>query len=191
MIRSSLKFKVGFYLVIALTVAVFLFTFMVVRHNREVLLQQAVSHTAQLSEVVIKSTRFAMLQNQASYVGKIIQDVGAQSDIEKVRILSKNGTIIHSSQTTEIGSQVDQEAESCLACHLDEKSLQESPLIGRARFFTDQDGRRMLGSTAVIRNEPSCSNGGCHVHAEDQVCWILFTRWPKLIRPCARTPSRS
>ena len=78
MIRASLKFKVGFYIVIALTVAVFLFTFMVVRNNREELLQQAVSHTAQLSEVVIKSTRFAMLQNQASHVGKIIQDVGAQ-----------------------------------------------------------------------------------------------------------------
>jgi two-component system NtrC family sensor kinase len=26
----------------------------------------------------------------------------------------------------------------------------------------------MLGTTAVIRNEPSCSNGGCHAHAESQ-----------------------
>jgi two-component system NtrC family sensor kinase len=179
MIRASLKFKVGFYIVIALTVAVFLFTFMVVKHNREELLRQAVSHTGQLADVVIKSTRLAMLQNKPSHVSKIIQDVGAQQDIEKVRILSKNGTIIHSSQTTEIGSQVDQEAESCLACHLDEKSLQESPLIGRPRFFTDQDGRRMLGSTAVIRNEPSCSNGGCHVHAEDQsVLGVLDIVYP-------------
>jgi two-component system NtrC family sensor kinase len=179
MIRSSLKFKVGFYLVIALTVAVFLFTFMVVRNNREELLQQAVSHNAQLSEVIIKSTRFAMLQNQPSHVGRIIQDVGAQRDIEKVRILSKNGTIIHSSQAEEIGSQVDQEAESCLACHLDEKSRQESPMIGRPRFFTDRDGKRMLGSTAVIRNEPTCSNGGCHMHAEDQsVLGVLDIVYP-------------
>jgi two-component system NtrC family sensor kinase len=152
---------------------------MVVRHNRDELLRQAVSHTGQLADVVIKSTRLAMLQNKPSHVSKIIQDVGAQQDIEKVRILSKNGTIIHSSQTKEIGSQVDQEAESCLACHLDEKSLQESPLIGRPRFFTDQDGRRMLGSTAVIRNEPSCSNGGCHVHAEDQsVLGVLDIIYP-------------
>jgi two-component system NtrC family sensor kinase len=179
MIRASLKFKVGFYIVIALTVAVFLFTLMVVKHNREELLRQAVSHTGQLADVVIKSTRLAMLQNKPSHVSKIIQDVGAQQDIEKVRILSKNGTIIHSSQTKEIGLQVDQEAESCLACHLDEKSLQESPLIGRPRFFTDQDGRRMLGSTAVIRNEPSCSTGGCHVHAEDQsVLGVLDIIYP-------------
>ena len=166
--RSSLKFKVGFYLVIALTVALFLFTYMVIRNNREELLQQAVSHNSQLSEVVIKSTRFAMLQNQASYVDRIIQDVAAQNDIEKVRILSKDGTIIHSSKTEEIGSQIDQEAEACLACHLDEKSRLESPMTGRPRFFADPDGRRMLGSTAVIRNEPTCSNGGCHVHSRDQ-----------------------
>jgi two-component system NtrC family sensor kinase len=179
MIRTSLKFKVGFYLVIALTIAVFIFTLMVVRNNREELLQQAISHTAQLSEVVIKSTRFAMLQNQPSHVGKIIQDVGAQADIEKVRLLSKNGTIIHSSKTGEIGTLVDMEAEACLTCHEDEKSLAASPLIGRPRFFTDQDGRRMLGSTAVIRNEPSCSNGGCHFHAEDQsVLGVLDIVYP-------------
>jgi two-component system NtrC family sensor kinase len=179
MIWSSLKFKVGFYLVIALTVAVFLFTYMVVRNNREELLQQAVSHNAQLSEVVIKSTRFAMLQNQASYVDRIIQDVAAQHDIEKVRILSKDGTIIHSSMAEEIGSKVDEEAESCVTCHLDEESLAASPQIGRPRFFTDRDGRRMLGSTAVIRNEPSCSNGGCHVHAGDQsVLGVLDIVYP-------------
>jgi len=179
MIGNSLKFKVGFYLVITLALAVTIFTYMVVRNNREELLQQAVSHTAQLSEVIIKSTRFAMLQNQPSHVDRIIQDVGAQQDIEKVRILSKNGTVIHSSQAGEIGRQIDQEAESCLACHEDEQSRRESPMIGRPRFFTDQDGRRMLGSTAVIRNEPTCSNGGCHIHAKDQsVLGVLDIVYP-------------
>jgi two-component system NtrC family sensor kinase len=178
-IRDNLKFKVGLYLVLALTVAVFLFTFMVIRNNREELLQQAISHAAQLSEVVIKSTRFAMLQNQPSHVDKIIQDVGAQNDIDRVRILSKNGTVIHSSHAGEIGTMVDQEAESCLACHLDEKSMQESPMVGRPRFFTDMNGERMLGSTAVIRNEPTCSNGGCHVHAADQsVLGVLDIVYP-------------
>jgi two-component system NtrC family sensor kinase len=179
MIRNSLKIKVGFYLVIVLMLAVVLFTSLVVRNNREELLQQAISHVAQLSEVITKSTRFAMLQNQPSYVDKIIQDVGAQSDIDKVRILSKDGTIIHSSQLLEIGRQVDQEAESCLACHLDEKSQQGSPMVGRPRIFTSPEGKRMLGSTAVIRNEPSCSNGGCHVHSEDQtVLGVLDIVYP-------------
>lgn len=177
--RNNLKFKVGFYLVIALAVAVFIFTLMIVRHNREELLQQAVTHSGQLSEVLIKSTRFAMLQNEPSQVSQIISDVGAQKDIEKVRILSKSGTIIHSSQKGEIGTTVDQEAEACVGCHLNEKSRQASPLIGRPRFFTSSDGRRMLGSTAVIRNEPTCSNSGCHQHQEDQtVLGVLDIVYP-------------
>jgi two-component system NtrC family sensor kinase len=169
MIRNSLKVKVGVYLVMALTVAVFLFTFMVVRNNREELLHQAISHSARLSEVITKSTRFAMLRNQPSYINKIIQDVGGQNDIDRVRILSKNGTVIYSSQTDEIGTLVDQEAEACLGCHLDQVSMQESPMIGRPRFFTNPEGKRMLGSTAVIRNEPTCSNGGCHAHPPEQL----------------------
>ena len=168
MILNSLKVKVGFYLVIALTVAVFLFTFMVVRNSREELLQQAIGHAAQLSEVVIKSTRFAMMQNRPSHVDKIIEDVGAQVDIDRVRILSKNGKVIHSSDEHEIGSMVDQEAEACLACHLDEQSMRESPMVGRPRFFTDRDGQHMLGSTAVIRNEPTCSSGNCHADIANQ-----------------------
>jgi len=166
--RNSLKFKVGFYLIVALTVTVFVFAMMLVSNNREELLQQVTRNSAQLSEVVIKSTRFAMLQNKPSQVDQIIQDVGDQQDIEKVRILSKDGTIIHSSKIGEIGTKVDQEAESCLACHLDEKAREESPKMGRSRFFTNENSKRMLGSTAVIHNEPSCAGAGCHESVDEQ-----------------------
>jgi len=177
--RDSLKFKVGFYLVIALTVVVFVFTTLIVRNSREQLLQQSIGHAAQLSEALIKSTRFAMLENKPSFVDRIIEDVGAHQDIDRVRILSKNGTIIHSSHKAEIGTQVDQEAESCLGCHLDEQSRQASPMTGRPRIFTDPDGKRMLGATAVIRNEPSCSNGGCHSQADVQsVLGVLDIVYP-------------
>jgi two-component system NtrC family sensor kinase len=179
MIARSLRVKVGVYLVIALTAAVLLFTLLVVRNSREELLQQAISHAAQMSEVIIKSTRFAMLENRPSYVDRIIQDVGAELEIDRVRILSKNGTIIHSSQRDEIGSMIDQEAESCLACHLVEKSSGESQMIGRPRFFAGEDGRRMLGSTAVIRNEPTCYNAACHAHSPQQtVLGVLDIVYP-------------
>lgn len=179
MTRRSLRFKVAVYLVVALSLAVFLFTYMVVRNSREQLLQQAISHAAQLSEVVIKSTRFAMLQNQPHHVDRIISDVGAQLDIDRVRILSKDGTVVHSSEPDEIGRLIDQEAESCLACHLDEESRLASPMVGRPRIFTDEHGRRMLGSTAVIRNEPNCSNSSCHAHAENRaVLGVLDIVYP-------------
>lgn len=179
MIFSSLRVKVGVYLVLALSLAVLLFTIMIVRNNREDLRGQVISHAAQLSEVVIKSTRFAMLQNQPAHVDKIIQDVGDQKDIDRVRILSKDGRVIHSSVMEEIGTMVDQEAESCLACHEDEQSKQASPMFGRPRFFTDPAGRHMLGSTAVIRNEPTCSSAGCHASEnEESVLGVLDIVYP-------------
>ena len=178
-LRNSLKFKVGAYLVVALTIAVFTFTLMVVKNTREELLQQAIGHSTQLSHMLIKSTRFAMLENKPSEVNQIINDVGAHPNIAKVRILSKDGTIIHSSIAQEIGTKVDQEAEDCTGCHLDARSHGKDPTIGQPRFFTDDDGRRMLGSTAVIRNEPSCANASCHYHDESQtVLGVLDIVYP-------------
>ena len=178
-IRNSLKFKVGLYLVMALSVTVFIFAMMLVKNNREELLQQVTDNSGQLSRVVISSTRFAMLQNKPSQVSRIIQDVGDMQDIEKVRILSKDGVIIHSSKFDEIGNQVDQEAEACLACHLDEESRLASPMFGRSRFFTNQNGKRMLGSTAVIHNEPTCAGVGCHDSVKDEsVLGVLDIVYP-------------
>lgn len=177
--KNSLRFKVGAYLVVALMTAVFIFTMMVVHNNREELLQQVTNNSGQLSRVVIGSTRFAMLQNQPSHVSQIIQDVGEQQGIEKVRILSKEGVIIHSSDQREIGVKIDQAAEACLACHLDEQSLLESPRFGRTRFFSDQKGKRMLGSTAVIHNEPTCVGSGCHEDTKAQpVLGVLDIVYP-------------
>jgi len=175
----SLRFKLGFFLVVALAVSVLLFTLLVVRNSRAEMLEQATLHTAQLSEVIIKSTRFAMLQNRPSYVDRIIEDVGAEPEIDRVRILSKNGTIIHSSDGSEIGTMIDQEAESCLACHIAEKGKSTRQMTGRPRFFQAPDGRHLLGSTAVILNEPSCYNAACHAHsAEQSVLGVLDIVYP-------------
>mgnify|MGYP001824409320 CR=1 FL=1 len=174
MVRHSLKLKIGVYLVLALSVAVVLFTLMVVRNNRDELLAQTVSQTAQLSEVIMKSMRFAMQHNEPEAIDQIIADVGAHDDIDRARILSKDGRVIHSSRSEEVGSLVDQEAESCLGCHLDERSMQEAPMIGRPRIFESAGGERLLGSTAVIRNEPTCSNAACHAHpATETVLGVL------------------
>jgi len=179
MIRNVLKVKVGIYLVITLTIAVFLFTFIAVRNSQDEFLQQAIRQAAQLSEVITKSTRSAMLQNQHTYVDEIIQNVGALDDIDRVRILSKSGIVIHSSDELEIGTLLDQEAESCLACHQDEESMAASPMIGRPRFFANSNGEQMLGSTAVIRNESTCSSAGCHAHAADlSVLGVLDIVYP-------------
>jgi len=164
----TLKFKIVFYLAIALTLAMLVFTVLVVQHQRDQLLHEAESHVAQISEVIKKSTRFAMLTNQPAYVDSIIRDVGNQGSIEKVRILSKDGTIIHSTYLPEIGLKVDRKAEACVLCHRSEGALEQLPQSQRSRIFATPVGERMLGSMDVIRNEPSCHTANCHVHSKAQ-----------------------
>jgi two-component system NtrC family sensor kinase len=163
----TLKAKVALYLTIALSVAMLLFTALVAWYVRDELLGGVADHVTQLSEVITKSTRFAMLQDQPAYVDRIIHDVANGDRIDRVRILSKDGKIIHSTFAPEIGKTVDRNAEACSHCHQSEKPLEQVPRSKRTWTFTSPEGRRLLGSMEVIRNEPACYNGACHKHSRD------------------------
>ena len=164
----ALRFKVAFYPALALLAALALFSVLLVRHQRNEALTEATRHVTQLSEMLIRSTRFAMLQNQPEYVHRIIQDVARQNNIEKVRIFSKDGVIIDSTYAPELGMKVNRKAEGCFHCHRTDKPAQQVPRSERARIFVAPGGRRMLASMEVIRNEPSCYNSACHVHSRAQ-----------------------
>jgi two-component system NtrC family sensor kinase len=168
MVKRTLKAKVALYLALCLSAALVLFTILVVRHERDELLAAAVDQLNQLSDVIIRSTRFAMLENRLEYVHKIIEDIAADKSISRIRIISKEGIIVDSTHAGEIGSFVDRRAEGCLSCHQNDAPRQ---LIGnndRARIFATAEGQRMLGTMQVIRNEPSCYNAACHVHLPHQ-----------------------
>src|SRR5450759_2730120 len=165
---KTLKFKVGFYVAIALAVTLFVFAVLVVRHQRDELLNEAATHVTQLSEVITRSTRFAMLQNQPYYVHRIILDVGSHKSIDRIRIFSKDGLIIDSTYAPEIGMKVDQKAEGSIRCHQSQNPLEQMPGSQRARSFAAPEGRRLLGSMEVIRNEPSCYTAACHQHTKTQ-----------------------
>jgi two-component system, NtrC family, sensor kinase len=168
MLPKALRFKVSFYPALALLAALVLFSVLLIRHQRNELRAEAVRHVTQLSELLIRSTRYAMLQNQPEYVHRIIQDVARQNNIEKVRVFSKDGVIIDSTYAPELGMKVDRRAEGCFTCHQTDRPVQRLPAGERAREFVTPGGKRMLASMEVIRNEPSCSNAGCHVHSSAQ-----------------------
>ncbi len=164
----TLKFKVGLYVAAALAGVMVVFIALVVDHQRDQLLNQAASHVSQLSEVISKSTRFAMMQNQPAYVDLIIHDVVNKERIDRVRIFNKDGRIIHSTYPPELGVTVDRKAEACFQCHQSEKPLQRIPQHKRSRVFDSPDGRHLLANMEVIRNEPSCYEAACHQHTKAQ-----------------------
>jgi two-component system NtrC family sensor kinase len=175
--KTTLKVRVAAFLAVSLTVTLLAFAALVVRQERATLLAAATGHVNQLSDVVVRSTRFAMLNNRPDYVHSIIQDVARQEGIDRVRIFSKEGVIIDSTVAAEVGRRVDRKAEGCSQCHQSERPLERIPQAERARVFTGPDGERRLASMEVIRNEPSCVDGGCH--AKDQtVLGVLDIVYP-------------
>ena len=163
----TLKFKVVLYLTIALSAAMLLFTGAVAWFLYHEVLGKVSDQVIQVAEVISKSTRFAMLQNQPAYVDRIIHDVANQDRIHRVRILSKEGRITHSTYAPEIGQTVDRKAESCSRCHQSERPLEQVPKNERTWTFVGPNGESLLGSMEVIHNEPSCYNAACHQHSKE------------------------
>ena len=168
MLKENLKLKVGLYLAVALSPAMVLFPFLIVQHQQEHLQEEIARHVTQISEVIVKSTRYAMLLNEREIAGKIIQDIGKQKGIERVRVLSKDGTVIHSNRAAEIGHSIDQQSEPCVHCHQTSKALERIPDDMRWRVYKTPEGKRLLGAMEAIRNEPSCSTASCHEHPVSQ-----------------------
>jgi two-component system NtrC family sensor kinase len=163
----TLKFKVVLYLTVGLSAAMLLFTGMVAWFLQQEILGKVSDQVIQVSEVISKSTRYAMLQNQPTYVDRIIRDVANQEKIHRVRILSKEGRITHSTFAPEIGQKVDRNAESCSHCHQSERPLEQVPKSERTWTFKGPNGESLLGSMEVIHNEPSCYNAACHQHSKE------------------------
>ena len=168
MFFKQIKFKVSLYLALALAPVMVLFPYLIVQHQRNHLQDEISRHVVQISEIVVKSTRYAMMLNRQDMAEKIIQDIGQQEGIERVRIISKDGTIIHSSRSSEVGFSVEQSDEPCVNCHLSSKPLTKVPDERRWKIYPAPDGHRVLGTMQPISNEPSCSSASCHEHKASQ-----------------------
>jgi two-component system NtrC family sensor kinase len=131
-------------------------------------LEQLVSLSAErVSETIRGATRDAMLRNDADGVHRIIQNVGAQQGIARIRIFNKEGRIRTSTLATEVGQLVDVRAEQCTACHRGDQPLVALERKDRMRVFPAADGGRVLGVIAPFHNEPQCA-GACHAHPPSQ-----------------------
>jgi two-component system NtrC family sensor kinase len=168
MFRNNLKLKVSLYMFLALSPGLVVLPYVIVKYQQELLQTEISRHVTQIGEVIVKSTRYAMLVNQRDIAGKIIEDIGKQAGIERVRMLTKDGTIIHSKRRSETGFTVERQDEPCVRCHMSSKPLQRVADDQRWRIYTNADGARLLAAMEPIRNEPSCSNASCHEHPASQ-----------------------
>ena len=166
--KTSLKLKISLYLYIVLSTAMVLFTLLILKHRQEDLQDVVAKHVTQISEMVVASTRYTMLVNKRDIVEKIIEDIGRQKGIERIRVISKDGTIIHSNRKSEVGYSIEQKDEPCISCHLSNQPLKQVPDDKRWKIIESAGGHRVLGTMHAIRNEPSCASASCHEHPANQ-----------------------
>jgi two-component system, NtrC family, sensor kinase len=165
--------KIGFRLIFAVAVTTLViigvFAYFNIKSQRSSLISEVERHANQLGETVISSTRFDMMYNQRDRIQQTINSIGTQPQIRDVRIINKIGKIIYSSDTKSINTMVDKRAESCYACHAENRPLEQISITERTRIFRIYpDSSRILGIITPIYNAQSCWQADCHAHPENQ-----------------------
>jgi len=128
------------------------------------------------SDIIWRSIRYSMLRNQREEVFHIINTIGHEPGISRIRIFNNEGQITFSTDGKEVGQFVDKKAEACYACHAQAQPLTRLNRPDRLRIYKAPDGTRVLGLIQPIENEPDCSNAACHAHAAgNQVLGVLDT----------------
>lgn len=165
---NSLNLKLIFILGLANALVMGMFAYILITTHRKHLSDEIIRGAIQLSETVKRSTYYDMLMDQRENVYRIMETIGAQEGIEKVRIFNKDGKIMFSTSKDEVGELLDTKAEACYVCHSLEKPLERIETSKKARIFTTKDGYRVLGVITPIYNEESCYNAACHYHPKEQ-----------------------
>ncbi|MBI4572739.1 MAG: HAMP domain-containing protein [candidate division NC10 bacterium] len=148
-------------------VSIGVFAWVNIRYEQAERVDLMIRGASQFSDTVKRSTHYAMLQNRWEDAFQIMDTIGKQEGVTRVRVFTKEGTILFSTDRAEVGSAVDKRAESCYACHAAERPLERLMLPDRARVFRDAEGQRLLGMITPLYNEPGCSEP-CHIHPKSK-----------------------
>jgi len=164
---GSLEFKLLGAVCGVTLVSIGIFAWAGIHYGKTDRLDLMIRGASQFSDTVKRGTHYAMLKNRWQDAFHIMDTIGNQEGVDRVRVFNKEGKILFSTDRSEIGKTVDKRAESCYACHAAERPLERLQLPDRARIFLDARGRRLLGMITPLYNESGCSEG-CHVHPHTQ-----------------------
>jgi two-component system, NtrC family, sensor kinase len=142
-----------------------LFAWVNINNLQKLLVNNTVRDLDNLASTIIRMTRHQMLVDNRTVVYQMINEVANRPGIERIRMINRNGVIVHSTAGDEIGQLLDQKAAHCSLCHKPGQTLIRPPLLERSRFFTLPNGKQVMGLAKSVQNEQSCSTAACHAHA--------------------------
>jgi HAMP domain-containing protein len=132
------------------------------------LISNTIDHETNLTDTLIKSTRYAMLKSDREMLRNMIANVGEQKGVEHLRIFNKKGLIMFSRDSGETGRFVDKKSPGCVKCHSGPTPASQLGTMEMARNFANEKGVKVLAIMAPIYNEPACYNGACHFHTSEE-----------------------
>src|SRR5215469_14293870 len=109
-----------------------------------------------------------MLHNDREALYTVIQEMGGEPGIRRIRIFHKEGRITVSTEAGEVGTVVDKSAEACYGCHAQSAPLKKLNRPDRAHIFSDKQRDRVLGVIRPIENSAGCYKAACQVHPASQ-----------------------
>lgn len=151
-------------ILMALSIGFSLYYISIESEQYEKIAQQCAQRT---SEIVIGSTKNAMLLNQKENAYEIMLSIVTQQEIEKISLFDKNGNIVFSTDEDEIGQHVEIDNQACASCHMPNGEVKGKPTENWYNIFNSQNGYRALGYLKPIKNEKNCYTANCHAHPKN------------------------
>ncbi len=125
---------------------------------------EAILHVDNLAETVVKSARYAMMQDDRESLRNIVGNVGTLTDVGQIRIYDQGGSIRFS------GNQ-DETAAGSNTVDIDPwaNRMMQPGYTERTKTHHEIGGDSGLISVSIpILNEPKCSTAECHFHAANE-----------------------
>lgn len=154
---NSLKIKiVGLISVIVISVISFV-SWNHYKEQKTVIEDLVEKSSAVLSESIANNIQSSMKAGHTTAVNQILHDAKAHDHIKELRIIDKDGTIIHSADTNEIGKELSEEERAVI-------------INSKQNHFYFTNKENSLDSYTKILNSPECH--GCHDARKPFIAYI-------------------
>ncbi|MFH1079073.1 MAG: ATP-binding protein [Pseudomonadota bacterium] len=166
--RISLISKLTIGTSLILLVFMVFFAYINIATLKTMLLEAAISDADKLSETIIKTTHYEMLEDNRKRTYEMIQEVGTLQGVDHIRMINKSGHITFSTEKDEIGRYLDKTEAGCNMCHTSGETKVQASTMNRSRIFFNKQGTQVVGMAKAIYNEESCYLSSCHFHPSKQ-----------------------
>ncbi len=164
-----------------------LFTYLNLETLEKTFLESYIENTDNLSETILLATHHEMLANDRERLYQMIEEVSNHREINRIRVINKDGIITFSSDKQEMNNLIKKETESgCQTCHRFDRTLTQATSMDLSRVVTSRDGKSSLNMIKPIYNRESCFVADCHIHSSDATVLGILDMSVSLDRMTAR-----